>query len=157
MNISGVDASTKAISMVILRGDTGALVSSCEYWLDKKQTNKAERCRNIWTMPYAVELEMMMVSTVWIEQPMGKFIKGVAEVERIVGSVIAATPKDMGVSLIGPSEWKNLVGLPGNAQKPEIAIHAELIYPDLVGTSQDIHDAAMIARACWISSGRSNG
>jgi hypothetical protein len=157
MNIAGVDVSTKAISMVIIRGDTGALLSSCEYWLDKKQPNKAERCRNIWTMPYAVELEMMIVSTVWVEQPMGAFVKGVAEVERIVGSVIAATPKQIGVSLVGPSEWKKLSGLPGNAKKDVIFGQAEATYPDLAGTSQDIHDAAMIARACWISSRSSDG
>lgn len=81
---------------------------------------------------------------------MGRQVKGVAEVERVVGSVIASVPKKIAVSLIGPAEWKKIVGLKGNAQKEEIAVHAIDLYAVLSESSQDILDAAMIARSCFL-------
>jgi Holliday junction resolvasome RuvABC endonuclease subunit len=81
---------------------------------------------------------------------MGAQVKGVAEVERVVGAVIAAIPRKTSVSLISPSEWKKIVGLKGNAQKETIREFADSLYPALENSSQDLHDASLIARACYV-------
>jgi Holliday junction resolvasome RuvABC endonuclease subunit len=87
---------------------------------------------------------------------MGRQVKGVAEVERVVGSVIATVPRRVSVSLISPAEWKKIVGMKGNAQKDAIASYAVGLYPVLDGSSQDIYDASMIARACFIEGSNSD-
>lgn len=153
--IAGVDVSTKSIAVVVLSSKTGDVHRFDEFPIPdirKLGNNKAERCRVIANTGFASALRR--VSALYVEQPMGRQVKGVAEVERVVGSVIASVPKRVSVSLITPAEWKKIVGLKGNAQKDEIASYARQLYPVLDGSSQDIFDASMIARACYVEGSR---
>lgn len=152
--ISGIDVSTSSIAVVSLNTRTGALEKFDEYHIPDLKSlsyNKAERCRIIADTGFASGIRKS--SAVYVEQPMGRQIKGVAEVERVVGSVIANVPRKVSVSLISPPEWKRIVGLGGNAGKDQIREMATAIYPVLIDSSQDLCDAAMIARACYIEGG----
>lgn len=153
--IAGVDVSTLSIAVVVLNTRDGALVKFDEFFFPKKDKlpnkNPAERCRHIILDAYTAF--MNGVSVMQVEQPMGSSIKSVAEVERVVGAVIRSTPYKTHVNPpIGPSEWKKLAGLAGNAKKPEIAVAAVRRFPLLADESQDIHDAALIAYALYAES-----
>lgn len=153
--IGGIDVSTKSIALVVLSSKTGDISRFDEFPipdLKKLDNNKAERCRVIAETGFPSALRR--VSVVYVEQPMGRQVKGVAEVERVVGSVIAAVPRKTSVSLITPAEWKKAVGLKGNAQKDEIRAFADSLYPVLLESSQDLHDAALIARSCFVEGAR---
>lgn len=156
--IGGVDVSTKNIALVVLSPKTGDVVRLDEFPIPDLKAlgnNKAERCRVIASTGFVSALKG--VSAVYVEQPMGRQVKGVAEVERVVGAVIASVPKKTAVSLIAPSEWKRIVGCKGNAGKEDIRKLAEYIYPIVGGSSQDLVDAAMIARSCFIEGRSTNG
>ncbi len=149
--IVGLDISTRLIAMVTISSKDGSIVRFDEYAipdLKRLDRNKAERCRAVADTGF--QTQMSGVVAAYVEQPMGRQVKGVAEVERVVGAVIAAIPKETCISLISPSEWKKIVGLKGNAQKDDIREFADAIYPVLQNSSQDLHDAAMIARACYM-------
>jgi Holliday junction resolvasome RuvABC endonuclease subunit len=153
--IAGIDVSTKSIALVVLSSKTGDISRFDEFLipdLRKLGGNKAERCRVIAETGFPAALKR--VTVVYVEQPMGRQVKGVAEVERVVGSVIASVPKKTSVSLITPAEWKKAVGLKGNAQKDDIRAFADELYPVLSESSQDLHDAALIARSCFVEGGR---
>lgn len=154
--IGGVDVSTKSIALVVLSSKTGEVSRFDEFPIPDLKAlgnNKAERCRVIAETGFVSALRR--VSVLYVEQPMGRQVKGVAEVERVVGSVLACVPRKTAISLITPAEWKKIVGMKGNAQKDEIRKFADHLYPVLIESSQDIHDAAMIARACFIEGGKS--
>jgi Holliday junction resolvasome RuvABC endonuclease subunit len=140
---AGIDVSTKAVSIVVLDVD-GQVVVAAEFAIPK-QKNKAERCRVVIDTGYSFAL--VGVSVVYIEQPMGTSIKGVAEVERVVGAVISGIPPRTPVSLLNPGEWKKRNHINGNATKEVIAELVHELYPELAEKSQDIKDAALIARA----------
>lgn len=149
--IVGLDISTRLIAMVTISSKDGSIVRFDEYQipdLRRLDNNKAERCRAVADTGF--QKDMRGVVAAYIEQPMGRQVKGVAEVERVVGAVIAAIPRKTSISLIAPSEWKKIVGLKGNAQKDAIREFADDIYPVLQDSSQDLHDASLIARACYI-------
>ena len=149
--IAGLDISTKLIAVVIISPKSGEIVRFDEYpipSLSKLGNNKAERCRAVADTGF--QSNMRGVISAYVEQPMGAQVKGVAEVERVVGAVIAAIPRKTSVSLISPSEWKKIVGLKGNAQKETIRELADSLYPALENSSQDLHDASLIARACYV-------
>lgn len=150
MYAAGIDVSTTLVAVVVLDFD-GTLVQAREYKIPK-QANKAERCRVVADTGFATALRRC--GTVYVEQPMGTSIKGVAEVERIVGAVLAAVPNGSAVNLISPGAWKKLNRLNGNAGKPAIMALAKELYPGLEGYSQDICDASLIARAAVVESNR---
>lgn len=149
--IAGLDISTRMIALVVLNAQDATIARRDEFPIPEisklANKSKAERCRVVATTGLAEALSG--VTTVYVEQPMGRQIKGIAEVERVVGAVIANIPDPCAVSLITPGEWKKSAGLNGNANKEAIALRAVGLYPSLDGSSQDILDAAMIARACW--------
>jgi len=141
--IAGVDISTKGIAVVTI-ASTGALFSA--YWFGIEDTRLvAERCRD-WSIGDAAR-SCAMSDNVYVEQPMGRNIKSVAAVERIVGAFLAQVTHDIPVNIIGVTAWKALAGMSGHANKAAITAHVVAAYPQLAGKRQDIHDAAGIALA----------
>lgn len=150
--ITGVDVSTKLVAVVIVdaAADDFPLVHRGEYplaKLPKESPNKATRCRDSALDEAAYLIEWSGCTSVYVEQPFGASIKGVAEVERVVGAFLRALPRGISSCLLGPSEWKRIAGIGGNANKERIREEAERHYPTLRGRVQDICDAAIIARA----------
>lgn len=150
--IAGVDISTKLIAAVILRPADGTLAGITTHPLakvDTKTQDASARCRDVALGEAAGVLWAAGVTAAYIEQPMGRHVRSIAEVERVIGAFIASLHPSISVSLIGPPEWKAKAGMPGNAGKPLIADFARLHYPVLDGAPQDVCDAACIARAAF--------
>lgn len=146
--IAGIDVSTKAISIVVLDLRNGALIRADELpvpTLKQLNKNKAERPRSFDKDVFMAVLRDVHV--VYVEQPMGRFIHAIAEVERMVGAVLAAVPPKIAVNLIDPQLWREFNGLARVAPKDKVAEAAVFWYPVLEGESQDLKDAACIARA----------
>lgn len=151
--IAGVDVSTKSIAIVVLAKSDGSFIRCDEFPIPTKAKlngNKAERCRSIDST--AIRGFLRGVQAVYVEQPMGRFIQAVAEVERVIGAFIAVgIPQRSSVHLIDPLAWRTLNELRRHASKEEITALADICFPVLTGASQDLHDAALIARAGIVS------
>jgi hypothetical protein len=157
--VAGVDVSTVLVAVVILDAsrDGFPLVHVGEHplaKLPKEGANKATRCRDVSLRIAALGIQARGCRTVYVEQPMGRHVGSVAEVERVVGAFLARLSRGIYAELRGPSAWKADAGLPGNAAKPAIRAEAERHYPILRNRSQDACDAALIARAGCIQSWR---
>lgn len=101
-------------------------------------------------------------AVVWIERPFGKHIRSVSDLSRVFGAVLSAIPSSVAVSEISAPEWKNGVGLRGNAAKEDVQrwartaiAHSQL---GLVAADRELDqhaaDSFAIATACWRASER---
>lgn len=154
---AGLDVSTKAISVVLLRED-GGLAGSCEFPLPdlkKLDGNQALRVRMV--LRTGLRVYLSGSSRVYIEQPMGRFVGSIAKVERIVGACITCVPATAEAHIIDPQDWRRVNGLASKASKADVEAFIDYHYPELKGKSEDIHDAAAVARAAFIDYSRSIG
>lgn len=145
--IVGVDVSTVRICAVGL-GRAGRIVLIVNERLSKidtKTQDAAARCRDAALARAAATIGYG--AAVWIEQPMGRHVRSVATVERVVGAFIANLSPSTSACLIGVTSWKAEAGMPGNAGKPAIAEFVLGRYPELAGHPQDILDACGVALA----------
>jgi hypothetical protein len=92
-------------------------------------------------------------SVAWLERPMGRSIRSVADLSRVVGAVMAGIPARVLISEIPPTSWRVAVGLKGNCPKSAVMGWADewLGYEPV---DQDAADAYAIATACRLSSER---
>ena len=154
---AGIDLSTKAISVVLL-GEDGDLTGFCEFPLPalaKLSGNQALRVRAV--QRSGLKMYLSGSKVVYIEQPMGRFIGAVSKLERLVGACITCVPASAHPSIIEPQTWRRTVGLAAKAPKADVEAFADYHYPALKGSSEDLHDASMVARAAWVESSRSAG
>jgi len=101
------------------------------------------------------------IDVVWIERPMGKHIRSIADLSRTLGVILSGIPPSIPVSEITPGEWKKTIGLRGHATKQDVGRwardHARAGFAgNLADGDLDEHeaDAFAIATACRIASER---
>ena len=85
------------------------------------------------------------VLAVGIEHPGGNH--GTGALLRVQGAVLARIPARMLVHPLPPGKWRKLVGLPGNADKGAVALHAAMLGFFPTNPEQDAYDAYCIALA----------
>lgn len=149
--IAGVDVSSRVIAIALLDTETGELRETLELAIKPGGVGP--------TMPQApafrIAAETIARAThAWIEDPMGSHPRSIASGSRAVGALIASIPPWVEVTLVPPPKWKKLAGMPGNATKLTIKQHVYNLgmFPHGTVLSQDLCDAACIARACHLNS-----
>jgi Holliday junction resolvasome RuvABC endonuclease subunit len=144
--IAGVDVATRNVAIVRLSEDGGAR------W-DQLSTDPKVPALEAVRLLHRAALTYPWPAVVWIERPMGRHVRSVSDLSRVVGAVVAALPDRVSVSEVSPPEWKVGIGLKGNASKRDVWRWASV----LIGSDppdQDAADALAIAWACWLASKR---
>lgn len=143
--IAGVDISSHLLAIVYLDARNGNLYETLELKL-KPGGRHPDMARNANFGIAGRDLSRALA--VFIENGMGGQAGAIAPMNRAIGALVSRIDPSVPVNLYGPSEWKKAAGLKGNADKDTIRAHARSLYPELEAlASQDIHDAALIARA----------
>lgn len=143
MWVAGIDYSTHAVDVVVVPVDGDA---------PPKWTRHVLMGLNAFDRSRYVDLRGKRwddILAVGIEDPRG-FNAGA--LYRVQGAILAQLPGDKLVHPLIPSQWRKLVGLPGNASKNMVAGHSEdvrLTPPNILRDHwpQDAHDAHCIALA----------
>jgi hypothetical protein len=147
---AGIDYSTRAVDIVLLEEDSDR-AKWHRFELDfLPGTDAFDRARLVATvMPRGVFWDEVVA--VGIEDPRGY---NAGALYRVQGAVLACLPAGLLVQPWVPSAWRRAVGLPGNASKEAVAMHAWrrvcAAYGGIrnVGTgTQDACDAYCIALA----------
>ena len=99
------------------------------------------------------------VSAVYVEKPAGgRSFQGVLDIAWVSGQFAQAAGRRWNVDVwcLRPQTWKSAVGLPGNASKEAVLLHAIDLGFDTYNAgglnptiTQDAADAGLIARAGW--------
>lgn len=150
--IAGVDISTVRICAVGIADTRLGLrlqfvVNEALRKIELEAECESTRLRDPAVLRSAQDMFAHGVTAAYIEQPMGRFVRSVAKVERQVGAFIAHLHPEISTSLIGVTAWKAAAGMPGNAGKPVIRAFVLDLFPELDGAPQDVFDAAGIALA----------
>ncbi len=147
MNIMGVDLSTKAVTAVTITHEAELVGwQHCEM----KGKRALERLRNAYD---AIDpIPWHKPSIICFERPAGKGTAAIMDIWRVQGFILGTgwIPEHTEVWEMGPSEWKKLAGLPGNASKEQIkrAFCSQVkLYEDIGDPTQDFYDAYYIALA----------
>lgn len=145
--IAGVDVSTKLVAIALLDAHTGALKETLELRCDKGASAHPSMPRD---SAYRLAADTLNTCThVYIEEPFGKY--SVELGNRALGALLARIT--VPVTLYGPTKWKALAGIPGNADKGLIRMAAykrhKKLWANGASVSQDLCDALIIARAGW--------
>ena len=151
MSVLGVDLSTKAVTAFHLSWEAEPL----NIWHCEMKGKKAlERLRSAYDAIGAIHWEKP--SIICFERPAGKGAAAVMDIWRVQGFIIGCgwILEETIIWEMGPSEWKKLAGLPGNAGKEEIKQFAlKQMRTDHLGDEngrehpQDVYDAYCIALA----------
>lgn len=88
------------------------------------------------------------------ERPSGRHVKSVADLSRVYGAVLGHLPAAIPVVEYVPAEWKSLVGLKGNAGKPDVMAWADSEAPGVVVWDEHKADAYAVARAYLLECSR---
>lgn len=150
--IAGVDVSSRVLAIVLLDANTGALRETLELKIGGKKGSEPGMAQSS-AFRLAAET-LSWASVAYAENPMGAQPLAIALCNRALGALIHAMGDqcpETRIVILEPAKWKKDSGLKGNAPKSVIADRALAHYPQLAGPgfSQDICDAAMIARAGW--------
>lgn len=139
--IAGIDLSTRAVDCVTIHETTGRL-DAWHHWPIDAQGDAFDRTRWIRdTMPARGWWKDQGVAAIGIEDPRGN---SAGIIYRAQGAILACLPTSILVHPLIPSEWRKLVGLPGNASKQDVRDFA----PGTIdGAPQDAYDAWAIAEA----------
>jgi Holliday junction resolvasome RuvABC endonuclease subunit len=144
--ISGVDIGVRVCTVATLDA-AGKL--GWDYLRAAPKVPALEASREL----HAASLSYAWPGVVWVERPMGRHVRSVADLSRAVGAVVSGMPADVAVSEITPVDWRRIIGLAGNASKEQVWAWArELLGEDPPG--QDEADALAICWACWLESKR---
>jgi hypothetical protein len=143
--VAGLDYSTHAIDCVLVDEDTGEYVAWHRWPLEAKG-DAFDRARWIrHTMPARSWWDDRGVVACGIEDPRGM---KPGPLFRIQGAILSCLPTWLLVHPLVPSEWRKLVGLPGNATKLEVVFHARDHSEMMTDAwTQDTCDAYCIATA----------
>ena len=146
VTIAGIDFSSKAVDIVLLEQGTGRAE-----WhrFELMGADAFDRSRSVRVcVPRGAFWDDVLA--VGIEDPRGF---GAGSMYRVQGAILAQVPADKLVQPWIPSAWRKAVGLPGNASKDDITLHAEtrlgapMFMLDGSGWPQDAYDAYCIALA----------
>lgn len=150
MKVAGLDLSSFFVDLVLVDQDTGR-VDWHRYPLgtDGDAFDRARQVRLV--MPGPTSELWDDVLAIGIEKPAGRH--GVIPLVRVQGAILACLPVSTLVKGYGPTEWKSLAWLPGNASKDDVMhLSLELCLrhgapSGVLHWPQDAHDAHLIARA----------
>ena len=151
--IAGIDYSTNAIDVVLVDEDDGA--ARLFHW-DLCGASAFDRLRAVaLVMPPRRAVYWDTIRAVGIEEPMGRGPASwgvVPKLKAIQGAIVACIPSLVPVTPLKPAEWREKVGVPGNATKDMVAAWAMAQLDDPPGMPlkqwpQDAFDAYCIARA----------
>jgi hypothetical protein len=113
--LAGIDYSTHAVDVVLLDEDTG---QATWHRTELKGADAFDRARRLrWAQPIP-DNEWEAVLAVGIEDPRGH---NAGALYRVQGAILARLPSFLLVHPLIPSQWRKLVGLPGNASKAGVA------------------------------------
>lgn len=121
MFVAGIDLSTFAVDVVKVPLDQGP-----PQWhrFPLTGSDAFERARSVRdAMPGSSSVFWDDVLAVGIEEPAGR---NPGVIFRVQGAVLARIPTHLLVEKLMPSQWRRLVGLPGNASKADVRSHATL-------------------------------
>ena len=142
--IAGIDLSTRAVDCVTIHETTGRL-DAWHHWPIDATGDAFDRTRWIRdTMPARGWWKDQGVIAIGIEDPRGN---SAGIIYRAQGAILACLPTSTLVHPLIPSEWRKLVGLPGNASKQDVrewGIELGCSHP---GWTADAYDALAIAHA----------
>ena len=151
MSVLGVDLSTKAVTAFHLSWEAEPL----HIWHCEMKGKKAlERLRSAYDVIGMIPWEKP--SIICFERPAGKGTAAVMDIWRVQGFIIGCgwILEETIIEEMGPTKWKKLAGLPGNAGKEEIKQFAlKQMRTDHLGDEngrsqpQDVYDAYCIALA----------
>jgi hypothetical protein len=116
--IAGIDFSTRAVDVVLLDENTGHAS-----W-QRTELNGADafdRARSLRWKHLIPDNAWEDVLAVGIEDPRGH---NAGALYRVQGAVLARLPSFLLVHPLVPSQWRKLVGLPGNASKQAVMLEA---------------------------------
>lgn len=146
MVIAGIDYSSHFIDVVLVDHEQRMPPRWHRYPLSGQDA--FDRARSVAdAMPGRSSVYWDNVLAVGIEHPAGKF--GTGPLLRIQGAVLAQIPARMLVKAWPPGSWRKAVGLPGNASKDDVFVHAvrTIKFEGEDTAPQDAFDAACIALA----------
>lgn len=115
MTFAGCDYSTRSVDIVLIPKD-----GNIPAWhrFDLEGHDAFERTRSVsQAMPSRGWWEDASVVALGIEEPQGVQKATVAKLKAIQGAVLACLPASLLVQPFMPSEWRRVVGLPGNCDK----------------------------------------
>lgn len=151
----GLDPSPLRLGWAAVNIDTGnPAAHGCESiavpsagWADTQITHAARR---IWR---TLDNHGCHVTAWCREEPMTKFAR-VAKAHGYTCGLVDAMvrrqwPWAIVIGSIGPTEWRRLCGLPGNAPKGVVLEEARTLIGDELLEDQDAADALLVARAAW--------
>lgn len=151
MHWAGIDYDTRHVDVV--RVDCDTFEADWERW-DLAGADAFERARSVRTALPAGSWEETLA--VGIEEPAGQ---QTGKLLRVQGAVLARLPSSTLVTPLRPSEWRRLVGIPGDATKAEVRSWAQRLWwaldpgrldpgsPWKQGWPQDAWDAWCMAHA----------
>lgn len=140
MNTLGIDISSHAIDLVLLNENDN---TSAWTRLELDGGNSFDRTRDVPNvMPGTSWYEKHGVYLVAVERPFGASRKGQDIVRLIEGAVVACIPRHLALWEVTPSEWKQALGVSGNAKKEEAALRV-IELADMIDLTwpQDAYDA----------------
>ena len=137
---AGIDYSSHAVDIVLLDEDSGA--AKWEHYPLSISATAFDRTRSVRErVPTRGWWDDSSVLAVGIEEPRG-YNSGA--LYRIQGAILATIPAELLVHPLVPSEWRKLVGLPGNASKDDVR---QFTHGYVLWESTDACDAYCIALA----------
>lgn len=119
--IAGIDFSTHAVDVVLL--DENDVEPPVWHRYELTGANAFDRARQARFLPTVWD----DVLAVGIEDPRGY---NAGALYRVQGAVLARIPAATLVHPLVPSQWRKLVGLPGNASKADVAAHAVSLHKE---------------------------
>jgi hypothetical protein len=143
--IAGIDYSTHAVDVVLLDEDTDEATWHRKLLHGRDGFERAREVRlQVWLGSFWDD-----VTAIGIEDPRGY---NAGALYRIQGAILACLPRTTLVQPLIPSVWRKTVGLPGNASKGLVHMHAMKMWnPGDYGLQleipQDACDAYCIALA----------
>lgn len=116
--IAGCDYSTRFVDIVLLDEDTDA---ATWHRFELHGQDAFDRARDVHRAFNLTSEQWDSVVAVGIEDPRGY---GAGAMYRVQGAILAGIPWHKLVQPWVPSSWRKAVGLPGNASKGHIRVHA---------------------------------